>query len=434
MRIAYNILFFLFFWCSAPFYFLKMWRRGGWRAGFGQRFGCYAPEIKTALDGRPVLWLHAVSVGEVGVCLQLIGVLEPRLPGYQLVVSTTTSTGMGELGRKLGPKIPRFYYPVDFPGVVRRALQTFRPRAVILVEAELWPNFLWQTLERSAGIFLVNARLSERSFRNYKRFDFLFRPLFSRFRAAGCQEGADAARLAGLGFAEEAVRVVGNLKFDAAQPEPRPGLDVPGLLRQIGVNPNAKILVAGSTHAGEEAILAGMLPRLRRRCPELFLILVPRHFERAAEVGKELAARGVAFVFRSEIGSGPPGAAGTLQCLLVNSTGELKSFYQAASVVFVGKSLTAEGGQNPIEPAALGKAMVFGPHMQNFTSMSRAFLAREAAVQVADAAGLEAALGDLLAEDVRRAEMGARALSVVRENLGATERTVQFILERLEKV
>jgi 3-deoxy-D-manno-octulosonic-acid transferase len=339
---------------------------------------------------------------------------------------------MGELRRKLPPSIPRFYYPVDFPGAVRRALDTFHPRALILVEAEIWPNLLWQALERKAGLFLVNARLSERSFRNYGRFGSLFRSLFSQFRAAGCQEPNDAARLTALGFAPENVRVVGNLKFDAAQPEPRGGLDTRALLRQIGVGDQAKILVAGSTHAGEEAALAEMLARLRRRCPELFLILVPRHFERAKEVGQELAARGVSFIYRSEIGREPASAELPPQCLLVNSTGELKFFYEVADVVFVGKSLTAKGGQNPIEPAALGKAIVFGPNMQNFASMTKAFLAKQAVVQVPDAAALEVALAELLADGARRAATGARALAVVRENLGATERTVEFLLHRLE--
>jgi 3-deoxy-D-manno-octulosonic-acid transferase len=338
---------------------------------------------------------------------------------------------MGELRRRLPPHVQRIYYPVDFPGAVRRALDTLRPRALILVEAELWPNLLWQALDRRLPLFLVNARFSERSFRNYRRCAFLFRPIFSKFRAAGCQEAGDAARLVELGFPADAVRLVGNLKFDAAQPDRRPGLDVAALLRQIGVNDDAKILVAGSTHAGEEAILAGMLPRLRRRCPELFLILVPRHFERAKEVGQELEARGVPFVYRSEIAAGPPRASGRPDCLLVNSTGELRFFYERASVVFVGKSLTAAGGQNPIEPAALGKAIVFGPNMQNFTSVVRAFLAGQAAFQVRDAAELESTLAGLLADDARRAEAGARALRVVRENLGATDRTVQFIIERL---
>jgi 3-deoxy-D-manno-octulosonic-acid transferase len=431
MRVVYNILFVLFFWLGEAWHFLKLWRRGNWRVGYGQRFALYGPEIKAFLGKRPVLWLHAVSVGEVGVCLQLLRELEPSLPAFQFIVSTTTSTGMGELRRRLPPHIQAIYYPSDLPGVVRRALNTIRPHAIILVEAELWPNLLWQAQDCGIPLFLVNARLSEKSFKGYGRFSFMFRPIFNKFRAVGCQQAADAERLTALGFPVEAVRTVGNMKFDAAQPEARSGLDVPSLLRQIGVDPNAKLLVAGSTHAGEEAVLADMLPRLRRRIPDLFLILVPRHFERAKEAGQELAARDIPFVYRSDITSEKSFAPGQLQCLLVNSTGELKFFYEHAALVFVGKSLTAEGGQNPIEPAALGKAVVFGPNMQNFKSVVSAFLSERAVLQVQDAEGLEQVIAELLADNQRRSEMGARALEVVRQNLGATGRTVQLITERL---
>jgi 3-deoxy-D-manno-octulosonic-acid transferase len=431
MRFAYNILFAVFFWLSAPWYFLKMSRRPNWRPGFWQRFAFYGPKVTRPDGARPVLWLHAVSVGEVGICAQLIRALEPRLPSFQFVVSTTTSTGMGELGRKLPPHIPRFYYPVDFPGVVRRAMNAFRPSAIILVENELWPNFLWQALDRKIPLFLVNARISDRSFPNYRRASFLFRNMFSQFRAVGCQEPGDAERLAQLGFPPEAIGVVGSLKFDAAQPDPRPGLDARALLLQIGVNTNSKILVAGSTHAGEEALLAGLCKRLRARFPDFFLVLVPRHSERTAEVAQDLERVGVQFIRRSEVGNSKSVPPGKLECLLVNSTGELKFFYEVADVVFVGKSLTAEGGQNPIEPAALGKAVVFGPNMQNFTSIVRAFLAAQAVLQVQDAAELEKTVTELFSDDRRRADLGARALRVVQKNLGATERTVDLIAEKL---
>src|SRR5580658_9169626 len=328
MRALYNILLVLCFWFGEAWHFLQLWRRGNWRAGFGQRYAFYSAEIQTALGKRPVIWLHAVSVGEVGVCLQLLRALEPRLPAFQFAVSTTTSTGMGELRRRLPPHIQSIYYPADLSGVVRRALNTIRPKAIILVEAELWPNLLWQAQDRAIPLFLVNARLSERSFRGYGRFSSLFRPIFNKFRAVGCQQSGDADRLIALGFPAEAVRTVGNMKFDAAQPDACPGLDVAGLPRQIGVHPKAKLLVAGSTHPGEEAILADMLPRLRRRIPELFLILVPRHFERAKEVGQELATRRIPFVYRSDITGEKTFALGQLECLLVNSTGELKFFYE----------------------------------------------------------------------------------------------------------
>ncbi len=430
MRVIYNILFVLFFWLSAPWYFLKMWRRGNWRAGLGQRFGRYDPQFKSALGTKPVIWLHAVSVGEVGVCLQLLRLLEPRLPAHQFIVSTTTSTGMGELKRRLPPHIHAIYYPADFPGCVRRALDTIRPKAIVLVELELWPNLLWAAQDRGIPLMLVNARVSEQSFKGYSRFGFLFRPIFSKFSAVGCQNG-DADLLLGLGFPADAVRTVGNMKFDAAKPDLTGGLDVPALLRQIGVKKNAALLVAGSTHDGEETILAEMWPRLRQHCPDLFLILVPRHFERAKAVAQELASRNVKFMLRGEIADGKDYPSGALDCLIVNSTGELKYFYREAALVFVGKSITAEGGQNPIEPAALGKAMVYGPNMQNFKAISAAFLAEHAAVQVPDAAALERAMIELLGNDKKRAEIGANALRVVQRNAGATAATVDLICDRL---
>jgi 3-deoxy-D-manno-octulosonic-acid transferase len=429
MRLGYNILFVLFFWLTAPYQIWKMRRRGNWREGLGERFGRYTAEFKAALAGGPVLWLHAVSVGEVGVCLELLGELEPRLPGWRFAVSTFTSTGMGELQRRLPAHIARFYYPANLSGVVRRALEAVQPRAIILMESELWPNFLWQAQDRGTPVFLVNARVSDRSLRGYRRFGFLFRPIFAKFRGIGAQSAGEAERLAQLGFPAAAVRVTGNLKFDAAKPDERAGPDVRGWLSQIGVNNNARLLVAGSTHAGEEAALAEMLPRLRGRFPDLFLILVPRHFERAGAVGQELEARGVKYIRRSDITPETRLAPGAVQCLLVNSTGELKFFYEQAALVFVGKSLTARGGQNPIEPAALAKAMVFGPNMQNFASVTQAFLTGQGAIQVRTAAELEKVFAELLADEGRRARLGERARQVVQDNLGASRRTVEMILE-----
>jgi 3-deoxy-D-manno-octulosonic-acid transferase len=431
MRTFYNILFPIFFALSSPFYFLKMWRRGNWQNGFGQRFGQYSSKLKQSLTNRNVLWLHAVSVGEVNICTQLIRALEPRAPNLKIVVSTTTSTGMGELRRMLPLHIEKIYYPIDSRKATRRAISILHPIGIVLVEAEIWPNLLWTAKDWNVPVFLVNARLSPRSFRGYKRFGFIFRKLFKTFAGVGCQDKNDAERLRELGFPPEKIQVVGNLKFDAAKLDNRRFLDVHGMLAQIGVKPGAPILVAGSTHAGEEAILAEVLLRLRKTFPDLFLILVPRHFERGKEVGGELERRGVKFIYRSVITAETRHEPGELNCLLVNTTGELRFFYEHASVIFVGKSLTAEGGQNPIEPGALGKAMVFGPNMQNFAAIAETFVQRNAAVRVCDAAELEKALSSLLADENRRKELGKNALQVVRENLGAMERTVEMILEKL---
>ncbi len=432
MRTLYNILFLIFFVLSSPYYFFRMWRRGNWQNGFRQRFGRYDNSLKQSITNRHILWMHAVSVGEMNVCTQIIGALEPRLPNLKIIVSTTTTTGMGELQKRLPRHIGKIYYPIDRRKFVARALGAIHPDAILLVESEIWPNFIWRARSLGIPLFLVNARLSDRSYPRYRRFEFLFRDLFGSFTAVGAQNDADAAKLRNLGCRPEAVHVVGNLKFVAANFVGRRSLDVPGLLAQLGVPADAMVLVAGSTHAGEEAILAQQFLRLRTRFPKLFLILVPRHFERAVDVAGELTTIGIKHAYRSEITADTRCVAGSVECLLVNTTGELMNFYQHADVVFVGKSLSAKGGQNPIEPAALGKPVVFGPNMQNFADVVRIFLAQDGAVQVRDADELEKTLGELLANPARRAELGRNAKKIVRENQGAVGRTVDLIVKQLE--
>ncbi|HWF19794.1 MAG TPA: 3-deoxy-D-manno-octulosonic acid transferase, partial [Verrucomicrobiae bacterium] len=347
-------------------------------------------------------------------------------------VSTTTTTAMGELQKRLPPSIGKIYYPFDHSSSVARALNTIHPNAIILVESEIWPNFIWRARALGKPLFLVNARLSDRSYPRFKKFGFLFKNLFGAFTSVGAQNEDDAAKLRELGCAAEAVRVVGNLKFDAAKPVGNHPLDVAGLLKQLGVSADAPLWVAGSTHPGEERILAGQFQRLRTQFPDLVFILVPRHNERAREVGQELSELGIKYVYRSEIAPDTQRHAGSVQCLLVDTIGELRYFYEHATVVFVGKSLVAEGGQNPIEPAALGKPVVFGPNMQNFTDVTKNFLAQGGAIQVRDADELEKTIADLLGNPKRRAQLGCNAQRIVQENQGAVERTVEMILENLK--
>jgi len=434
MRSVYNILFTLFFWLASPYYFWRMSRRGGWQPGFQERFGKYTTRLKQALTNRHVLWMHAVSVGEVNIATQLIQTLETRLPNLKIVVSTTTTTGMAELRKRLPSHIEKIYYPIDRRQYVSRALRTISPEAIVLVEAEIWPNFLWSARSRGIPAFLVNARLSDRSYRGYRRFGFLFRPLFRTFAGVGVQNQEDRDRLLKLGCRPDAVHVVGNLKFDGAVLSERPAVDVARLLQKIGVDPAQQpILVAGSTHAGEEAILGRVFQKLRPEFPNLFLIVVPRHFERGKEAARDLEAAGLKLIYRSEISADTQLRPGALECLLVNTTGELRYFYQPAAAIFVGKSLAGQGGQNPIEPAALAKPILFGPHMQNFSSITAAFLSAQAAIQVPDEAALEAALRELLRSPARRAELGRRALRVVQENKGSLDRTVDLIIEHLKQ-
>jgi 3-deoxy-D-manno-octulosonic-acid transferase len=421
----------IFFGLSAPYYFWRLRRRGNWTAGFGERFAIYDPSVKQALTNRQIIWLHAVSVGEVALCTQLISALEPRVPNAKIVVSCTTTTGMAEYRRKLPSRITKIYYPLDRRKLVRRALATINPEAIILLEAEIWPNFLWRASDLKIPLFLANARLSDRSYPRYKKFGWLFRRLFAAFTGVSCQNEEDARRLCDVGCQPSNVQVVGNLKFDAAGLSEKRHLDVRGLLQQIGVPDDALILVAGSTHDGEEILLAEIAARLRKKFPNLFLVLVPRHFERCPDLSRKFKAQGVKFILRNAIFPNTRMSPGEVDCLLVNTTGELKFFYEPASVVFIGKSLTAIGGQNPIEPAALGKPVVFGPNMQNFKDITRLFLSKDAAVQVKNAQDLEHALAELLATPARRAELGRRAHDIVAENLGAVERTVEMILPQL---
>jgi len=438
VRGLYNVLFAVFFIISSPYYFARMWRRGSrqtefpWKKGFTQRFGKYDAKFKQAITNRHRLWMHAVSVGEVNVSTQLIQAMEPRLPNLKIIVSTTTTTAMEGLHSKLPSHVSKIYYPIDRRAWVSRALGTVRPEAIVLVEAEIWPNFLWRANQLKIPIFLVNARLSERSYRGYKRFGFIFRPIFASFKAVGAQNGEDAAKLRELGCRPEAIHIVGSLKFDAAKLNEKRSLDVAAMLRQLGVSADAPVIVAGSTHAGEEAILAEQFIQLRKKFPKLFLVIVPRHMERSRAVGRDLSAHGLKFVYRSEINGVTQCRSGEIECLVVNTTGELRYFYESATIVFVGKSLTEKGGQNPIEPAALGKPTVFGPNMQNFRDVVRCLLAKDGAVQVRDKQELEDAFVSLLADPVRREELGRNAAQVVRENLGAIERTLDMIVKHFE--
>jgi 3-deoxy-D-manno-octulosonic-acid transferase len=270
------------------------------------------PSSKQALTNRQVVWFHAVSVGEVNLCTQLIRAMEPLLPLHKIVVSTTTSTGMGLLRERLPAHITKIYYPIDRRKHIQRAIGLINPEVVILVEAEIWPNFLWSLQRRGIPYFLVNARLSERSFKGYRRFGFLFRDLFAGFEGVGAQNESDAQRLRQLGCREEAIHVVGSLKFDAAKlDDPRP-LDVgkpAGPIAGAGV-PDTVVVVAGSTHDGEERILASIHLRLKARFPKLFL--GPRA---AAPRAGRRCRRGTAgswafgFVFRKDLQAErpPPG-------------------------------------------------------------------------------------------------------------------------------
>ncbi|MGH7936334.1 MAG: 3-deoxy-D-manno-octulosonic acid transferase, partial [Chthoniobacterales bacterium] len=393
IRLLYNLLFPLALLAFLPGYVVKMLRRGNYREKFGQRLGHYDRETRARLSGDRRTWVHAVSVGEVMIALKLVAAMKQLEPALQIALTTTTTTGF-TLARKQAPAwMEVLYTPLDFWPIMRRAFAVIRPNRLILVEAEVWPNMTALAEQRKIPIALVNARLSPRSERRYRKFRFFVRPLFQKLNLVCVQEQEDVARWQSLGIKAERIRLVGSIKFDpenvAARPElPRAVLDV------LGIDRTRPILLGGSTHAGEEKVLGNSFLHLRRDFPGLFLILAPRHAERAREIALELRQLGLPPVLRSQAT-----APTTSDCLLLDTTGELRDWYSVGTIVFIGKSLTTHGGQNPVEAIVADRPVVFGPHMENFARLAEALVAAGGAVQAHDEPELASCLAKLLRDE-----------------------------------
>lgn len=425
---VYNCLFAVVYALMLPRFFLRMWRRGGYRQGFLQRLGYYGPVLQARLASRRWVWIHAVSVGEMYVAQQCLETWRASRPDTAFVLTTATSTGHAIAARQLHPPDVLLYFPVDFPPVIRRVLGILRPTALVLVEGELWPNLIRQARVRGIPVFLLNGRLSEKSYRGYRRIRPLVKPVLAGFDWLCLQGATDARRMLELGAPPERVKILGSAKYDVAESAPPPAADLRGLRSQIGWDGSVKLLVGGSTWSGEEAALIAIYRKLRPTFPDMRLVLVPRHMERAAEVLAEIERQHLAVVRRRALLNGPP-AVTSPDVLLVDTTGELTAFYATATVIFVGKSLTGHGGQNIIEPAIFAKPIVVGPHMENFAPVLADFLAAQALIQVQDQAGLESAIRILWADESRRQDYGRRARQVVRDQAGVIRASIALFLK-----
>ncbi|MEY2492043.1 MAG: 3-deoxy-D-manno-octulosonic-acid transferase, partial [Verrucomicrobiota bacterium] len=343
IRLLYNLawpiglIFFL------PGYIVKMVRRGGYRKNFGQRLGFYSGEVwDRSRDLRPT-WIHAVSVGEVGIALKLANELRALQPNLRCVLTTTTTTGYGLAERLAPPWIKALYAPLDFWPVMRRAFGMIAPNRIILIEAEVWPNLVTEASHRRIPIVLANARLSPRSEARFRRFKWMIGAFFRKLDLVCVSTDEEAARWRSLGIAPERIRVVGSIKYDAQ--EQRPASSEPRrVLEKLGIDPSRPIVFGGSTHRGEEQVVVDAFSRLRQQFPSLFLVIAPRHVERVPEVEQRLRRSGLRIVRRSSWSDAPADVEG----LLLDTTGELRDWYSVATVVFIGKSLTAHGGQNPV--------------------------------------------------------------------------------------
>ena len=426
MLFLIQVLFAIGFLVSSPFYLLKMLRRGNFVRGFWQRFGFYAAEVRREVGSGGFVWIQAVSVGETRVALLLIERLRRRWPDLRVALSTTTSTGQALARKQAPPGTLVIYFPLDFLPLTNRAMDLLRPRLVIVVETEVWPTLVLQSKRRGVPVAMVNGRMSEKSFRGYRCLGDLSRRVFGAFDLLCAQGARDAERFRKLGARDAALRTTGSLKFDEAQMPSPVGAQAKEFLRACGVGDGRPIWVCGSTHAGEEEIAFRVFRELRAKFPSLFLVLAPRHPERTKEVLAVAERCGVRVTLRTQ----PPQSGA--DCLLLNTTGELKAFYETATVIFVGKSLRGRGGQNIIEAAATGAPVLFGPAMQNFEAIADNFVRAGAGVQVADDAALRPALEELLEKPDRRREIAARARQVIAQGSGAAERTLEALAGLVE--
>ena len=379
-------------------------------------------QIERQRPGRPCLWIHAVSVGEV---LQLQGLL-PQLraghPDAELLLTVTTGTGY-DVARAKFPDCTVAWFPLDFSWAVQRALRSVRPDLVVLVELELWPNFLLAARSLRIPVALVNARLSPRSFAGYRKVRFLLRPLLQSLAVIGAQTTEYADRLRSLGAPAERLTVTGNIKFDRVELR-RDNPRTQELARGFGLRAGEKIFIAGSTQETEEQLALETWGTLRSEFPELRLILVPRHKERFEDVARLVEQQGLPLLRRSRPELLP---AGPSPVLLLDTLGELGACWGLADVAFVGGSLTQRGGQNMLEPAAYGAAVLFGPNTWNFKDIVAELLSRDAAQVVHDGTELTAAVRTLLTDPALSAARSQRARQFVQTQQGATARTVTLL-------
>ena len=414
-------LYALLFALGLPWVAWRRWRTGRYRNRMPEKL--FGSLTIGKSDHRPVAWFHGVSVGEVHLLTTLVAAFHARHPGWRVVVSSTTESGLAEASARFGDEV--FAFPLDFSWACRAAVRHLRPRVVVLAESELWPNFLAVCARERVPVVVANARLSPRSFARLRRVRGVARPLLiGPVAAFAAQDAEAAARLTSLGARR--VAVTGSVKYDGAAGErDTPKARALAALLRLSDSPRSTVLVAGSTHAPEEQLVLAAFRELRARFPQLLLILVPRHPDRFGEVAELVAASGLNWARRSEL---------TLPLrerpavLLLDTVGELGAAWGLADVGFVGGSLDGRrGGQSMIEPAGYGVPCVFGPHVWNFKDAARRLVEAGGAVKIGGVGELAGAFGALLADPARRAAVAKAARELVAQQQGATARTLDVI-------
>jgi 3-deoxy-D-manno-octulosonic-acid transferase len=405
---------------TAPAYAVRAVRRGTGLA-LRERLGA-VPAVAAALRGRRPLWVHAVSVGEVTAAAPLLRAIKTRYPDLALLVSTVTATGRQTVTERVPQADATVYFPLDLPAAVARALDAVEPGLFLSVETELWPNFLHALAGRGVPAFLVNARLTERSARRYGWAGAVFRPALAGLSGVAAQTAVDAKRFASIGADPNRILITGNLKFDQGVQE------ADGAIRrdELGLAPEDRLWVAGSTHPGEETQLLDVYRRVRTREPRLVLLLAPRHLDRLAQVEALVRDAGCEPIRRS-LARGATRAESRPPVIVLDTLGELAGLYHEAAVAFVGGTLVPVGGHNLLEPAARGKPVLFGPHTHKCAEIAQALLDAGGGARVDSVEAMARDLERLLADERLRVRMGGHGRDMVARNRGAVERTVAML-------
>jgi len=426
IRLIYNLLWPLGLLVFLPGYLVKMFRRGNYRRKFGQRLGIYSKEVRKRLAGQRSTWLHAVSVGEVGVALKLANELRRLEPGLFCVLTTTTTTGFSFAEARAPDWIEVMYNPLDFWPIMRRAFSVINPQRIVLIEAEIWPNLVAIAHARRIPICVANARLSPRSEKRFRQFRVVVGRTFRLLDLVCVPEQEDVDRWTALGIPRHRIRYTGSVKYDLSGADERLGIEAVAVFHLNPADPTKLVLFGGSTHAGEEEMLAQVFLKLRKQFSSLCLFIAPRHVERVREIRRRLESLSLEV---RPITEAKPHPDSKPDCILLDKTGELQSWYPIATVVFIGKSLTSHGGQNPVEAISAGVPVVFGPHMENFAVLAKSLVARNAAVQVRDETELERELVYLLSDTDARLRLIQNAGEVLANHRGAAARTALLIVD-----
>jgi 3-deoxy-D-manno-octulosonic-acid transferase len=419
----------------SPYYALRGWRRGERSGALRERLGFLPQEISArASADSGAIWVHAVSVGEVLTAVPLVAALKQRYPTRTVFISTTTETGQRLARERLRSADGIFYFPLDWAVAVRRALGTIRPVAVIVMETEIWPNFLREARRRGVPVIFANARISERSFARFERWKFLVGEFFTQALVDAAvflaQSEEDAKRLAEMGALEERIQITGNLKYDA---EP-PVLAAFGewLCKQIQQQERRPVVIAGSVVEGEEEAVLAAYDLVQRQWRRALLVLAPRKPDRFDEAARIVELDGWNVVRRSRLDQSMP-LDENADVLVLDSIGELSALYAIADAVFVGGSLVPSGGHNILEPAWFGKPPVFGASMENFSEMAEQFLSARAGIQVSSGPMLGKVWVQLIEDAAARDRMGKAAQELSGRNRGAAARTLVRITQILER-